>query len=901
MNSQNKSVVRGLRKSHHPGDPPASSLRRRLCAHFATLVGTLALLTPSASGSELGAPFINTYSHRDYGAHPQNWAATQDSRGVLYFGNPEGVLEFDGSQWRVFPVSNQSIVRSLAVDSQDTLYVGAVGELGLFHADSRGQLAYVSLVDKLPTEHQAFADVWRTHVTDQGIFFFAQDRVYRWHREQFRIFELDSRFGTHLVGNRLYINDLGRGLQVFDGDNFEAVPGGEGLADLRLSLILPADDGALLVGDFFGHTFILNPAAPEGERLRPFVTEIDAELQQHKLYNGSRLPDGSYALGTLSGGALVIDRDGELLYRIDRSNGLPDASVWTTFVDRQGGLWLGLNRGLARIRVGSPITIFDERSGLGGTVEAIARHRGTLYAGTSLGLARLEDRHFQPVPGLELLCWSLLSFKPPSDESRLLVGAIDRVYEVDRNSDVQEVYKAENAFTLYQSKHDPARIFVGHFGGVSSLRFDAGRWIAEGRIEGVDHEVRDIAEDASGRLWLGTHFDGLYRLTLELAPELSVTELVHYDTEQGLPTAKGIKILSLEDEVLLATAGEGLLRFDPARDRIVPSELLGDAGTSSGASFSRLVQDTAGNLWFSRNSPASPALATQQADGTYRFDDTPFRRLPTGAWYALLPEPDGITWLGGTEGLYRFDSAAAMVEDSPFSTLVRRVTLANGEALYAGARSAAIPGSDNERINLAPLPYEHHNLTFRFSALAFDDPDANRFSYQLEGNDQDWSPWSPTTHKEYTNLPEGDYRFRVRGKNASGTTGREASFAFSIRPPWYRSASAYVLYVLLVAGFAYGVAQWRSWHLAKERDQLKEQRAALERRVEETVSQIKILKGLLPICASCKKIRDDDGYWSELEVFIDSHSEAKFSHGICPDCFRAYEAQLPPRPLGKPE
>ncbi len=65
----------------------------------------------------------------------------------------------------------------------------------------------------------------------------------------------------------------------------------------------------------------------------------------------------------------------------------------------------------------------------------------------------------------------------------------------------------------------------------------------------------------------------------------------------------------------------------------------------------------------------------------------------------------------------------------------------------------------------------------------------------------------------------------------------------------------------------------------------------LEDLVEEKMSQIKVLRGLLPICATCKKIRDDDGHWSELEVFIDSRSEAEFSHGICPDCAAQYRRE----------
>lgn len=54
--------------------------------------------------------------------------------------------------------------------------------------------------------------------------------------------------------------------------------------------------------------------------------------------------------------------------------------------------------------------------------------------------------------------------------------------------------------------------------------------------------------------------------------------------------------------------------------------------------------------------------------------------------------------------------------------------------------------------------------------------------------------------------------------------------------------------------------------------------------LEEALGKVKLLSGYLPICASCKKIRDDRGYWQEVESYINNHSEATFSHGICPDC-----------------
>ena len=81
-----------------------------------------------------------------------------------------------------------------------------------------------------------------------------------------------------------------------------------------------------------------------------------------------------------------------------------------------------------------------------------------------------------------------------------------------------------------------------------------------------------------------------------------------------------------------------------------------------------------------------------------------------------------------------------------------------------------------------------------------------------------------------------------------------------------------------VEGVVSGEAALR--HLAEE------EREKLIRELQEALAKVKTLTGLLPICASCKKIRDDKGYWNQIEVYIRDHSEAEFSHGICPDCMK---------------
>ena len=75
-------------------------------------------------------------------------------------------------------------------------------------------------------------------------------------------------------------------------------------------------------------------------------------------------------------------------------------------------------------------------------------------------------------------------------------------------------------------------------------------------------------------------------------------------------------------------------------------------------------------------------------------------------------------------------------------------------------------------------------------------------------------------------------------------------------------------------------------HEIIERKRMEEEREKLIKDLQEALARVKVLSGMLPICSSCKKVRDDKGYWNQIEVYIRDHSEAEFTHGICPECMK---------------
>ena len=126
--------------------------------HLTTLF--LSITALSKAQNTIGLPEINNFQKIQYKAGLQNWDVRQDQRGVMYIANNEGMLSYDGSSWTLHPFPNKTIARSLEIVSEDTIYVGGQGELGLFSSERLGTLIYTSLLGQSRINARFVGDVW---------------------------------------------------------------------------------------------------------------------------------------------------------------------------------------------------------------------------------------------------------------------------------------------------------------------------------------------------------------------------------------------------------------------------------------------------------------------------------------------------------------------------------------------------------------------------------------------------------------------------------------------------------------------------------------------------------------------------------------------------------------------
>ncbi|NIR46982.1 MAG: PAS domain S-box protein [Phycisphaerae bacterium] len=767
--------------------------------------------------NELGTPYIQNYSPEEYGENPMNWGMVQDNRGIIYVANLNGILEFDGVSWRVIKTPKETWVLSVAVDSTGTVFAGSFGDFGYLAPDSVGNLQFVSLLEKVEPGDRDFAEIWRTHCTSEGTYFRTRDKLFLWSNNQLKVLGSKSSLSlSSVVNDTVYVEERDKGLMKTVGDSLVLIPDSERLNPMGFVAMTPYDHYRKLVFTTKG-LFLF-----DGKTFSSFASPVNAFIRENILSSAVALPGGKFAIGTYRGGACIIDKTGRVLQVLNISSGLRNEDVKNLYCDPQGTLWMALNSGIARVQAHDPATFFSERQGLKGNVVSVTRHRGILYAATSQSVYYLESDlsilntspeksgihipAFKSVEGISNQGFWLLSVR-----QWLLAATADGVYQIDGTRARLVNSGRESSFVLHQSKRDTNVVYVGLKNGMEVLKLENQRWTSTGRVKGIGEEIRTIVEEKDGGLWLGTIFQGVLHVRLTSHDSKGWNaDVDRFNRSHGLPDGPA-NISRINGSVVFATKKghrrftEGDQYFDP--DSTIAAEL---ADTTLSAAW--VEEDRFGQVFVwpvNEEGKSEPWMAIPQRSGGYLIDKKRFRSIMNlGLIHTTYTDNDSIIWIGCSNGLVRYDSRITKHFSIDYPTQIRRVATVSGDSLIFGGISSPKPMPQ-------VLPYRNRALRFEYTVPHFEEVSENRYQYFLGGFDEDWSDWTRETQKDYTNLPAGQYIFRVRAKNIYGNLSREDHFRFEILAPWYQSWWAYAGYFVLFLAVVYVIDRVQRSRLVK--------------------------------------------------------------------------------------
>ena len=301
---------------------------------------------------------IRNYSYTEYGAQKTISAITQDKRGVMYFGNNFGVLEYDGVQWRLIETQYDTEVKSLSADTNGIIYVGALREMGYLSPDSLGKLQFKSLLNYLSEPDQDFSYVWETIATREGVYFRTNEKLFRWNgfrsgsssssdssyfpisnsyfpssSNRIKVWDTETAFHVMFyVYGDIYVRQWEIGLMKMVDDSLVLVQGGEQFANIRIYGMYPYKKNKILIVTSGKGLFIMSMDG----HVHPLQTQADDFLINNDIYLGAYIPGiktDHYAIGSRNNGMVIINSEGNIIRYINESTGINNDIIFFQYLD----------------------------------------------------------------------------------------------------------------------------------------------------------------------------------------------------------------------------------------------------------------------------------------------------------------------------------------------------------------------------------------------------------------------------------------------------------------------------------------------------------------------------------------------------------------------------------------
>lgn len=802
---------------------------------------------------------------------------TQDTDGFIWVGTESGLLRYEGglcSRWTRDEGLPADYIHRVLRDPAGGVWVSTTRGLARIR-DGRVELARIGGESTARTVSFMALDssrrLWVT--TAQGVFV-QQDGL------QFKQqpWVIPGRMMTLSPGSQgvMYLG-TDRGLHAIHPDGqVHAWGPAQGLPADGASFVMEDGSGRLWAGT--GRRLVMKAAGA--------ARFSDESLRLKGSLSPNSVPfldaDGSVWIPTQAGALHV---DGPRTEAVDASLGLPFRWVRTVFRDREGTLWV-LGTTLARLQGAGRVWNHSLASSSSGEVVwSITRDlEGGMLAATDDGAVRVSPSGLRRIAGTEGRRIKNLAV----DRTGLLwmvstIGPTLWLRPGSRDAMVAPLGDLGNAVNtvMMDSK---GILWLGHT-RQGLLRWDPARRrliqeLGAATAPGGALGVFRVREDGQGRLWAATtsglflrDASGVWRLFNEL---------------QGLaaPGLYGMAFLPDGSAWLYFQEAVGLQRVRVEGDRLATLERrVKGQGLRSNLVYAVEV-DERGHTWATTDQGLDrldPHLHVGRREGMVSEDC---------AILALLTEKDRV-WVGTAAGLVRYEAGG--LEPSGGAPRAHILHLTQGERRLEAPFRA-----------LKPVPARESTVAFRVAVPSYRNEGQVRIQVRLLGLEEVWRDLDAPLAR-YPALPGGTYRFEARAVSPEGEIGPVAALDFTVRPPWWRSGWAVLLEVLAGAGLVLLLVRARLRVLARGKAELE---ALVARRTDElqarneelsqALGNVKQLSGLLPICACCKKIRDDKGYWNQLEQYISEHSDVGFSHGICPDCvdtlFPGRSARSGPKP-----
>ncbi len=737
---------------------------------FYFLIGTLLSFQLLALNPEI---FLSQYIKSTFTSSqglPQNSVRSivQTPDSYLWMGTEEGLVRFNGSEFEQFHLldkmgktSSMWINGLAALPDGQSLIVGTYGD-GLFQFDFKtGKTSPLNTADGTMNRN-----INHLASDQSGIIWVAsQGGLYRLSGKKVEEVDLSGSsaapdiFSIYPSDDGLYFVDVKGDLYLLHDGKIKTLR----KPDAKISMVIKDRRGRLWLGSR-GKGIFLREDQHDG-----FIPIGGNRLRTSSIYALFEDRDENIWAGTLTNGLFRIGKDGSI-----SPDSMKITYIATIFEDSESSLWIGSRSGgVTQLKEGKFVT-FDEKSGLkSNDVIALGTYGHKLYVGAmggGLSVIDLDKNRAHPAPFHPMIprnC-TVSSIFPGKKTYIAIVNTGVFVIEGDSIKEVKGLEKFPGKGRISAILVDSGgSLWVGTF-GLGLAKISGGTTTLMTKESGLSHNyVTSLYEDKEGTLWVGS-YQGVTKLNGTTA---------RYITEkEGLSAAHVYSISADEKGRIWMSTKNGLSIYE--KGNIV--KMTRKEGLPLGVVYDT-VFDNSGNIWLSGNN----GLAKISRDQIEKFlggkihrvrcklfkerDGLPSNEFNGAAQYNAVRSLDGRLWFSNLKGVVSFDPMRIPVNPDIPPVTIERLT-ADGKPRYMESGPVEIePGVSS--------------ISFRYAALTFRENGSIRFSYKLDNFDKNWIDAGSRREAFYTNIPPGDYTFRVRAENIDGVKNREgAKIAFRLNP-----------------------------------------------------------------------------------------------------------------------
>ena len=720
-------------------------------------------------------PPIKQYDIQQSGAGNQNWMISQDSQGKIYTANNKGLLEFNGTNWVLYPSPNESIIRSVKVIGEK-IYMGTYMDFGYWENTENGILTYTSLSKKLNIDILEDEQFWNIIEYNEKVIFQSLSRLIIVEEASGEVQFLESG-GTLLksfkVDSKVFYQVSGKGLVEIRSGKPYLVCQDEKLKNQVIIGLFKIKGDILILTDKSGFFHL------KGNRIFKWKIEGDASFKNYKLYSSTMLSDGSFALGTISNGLIWLDKSGKLILKLNKEKGISNNTILSVFEDKSQNIWLGLDNGIDCVNANSPFLEFNDIFGKIGAVYTSILHGDNFYLGTNHGLFVKKTNtssEFSLIDGTEGQVWALDVI-----DGQLLCGHDLGTFYIDSDSALKI---ADNPGTWVFKKHPTNAdvLLQGNYKGIFVLEKVNNNWRIRNKLAGFDISSRFI-EFVNDSLILVSHeYKGVFNLKTD--SELTIVKEI--TLEESVKKGNNASLASFDSEIFYNNP-DGIFRYDRQDVKFVKDiDLSAEIPTSRYLS-GKMINDNNGNFWMYSNNKIH-YLFKDIFSEEFKFKSFYFEKNTANnvLGFEHVAKHTGSKYLLGTNMGYLLVDLEKIKKAKPV------VRFQKIEVIDKSLNHTYLP-LDQESI----LNFEQNNIKFHLTTFNYQKYDEVMYQYKFLGFDEDWGPWTTSPNLTINNLPKGEYVLKARARIRNEISQIISSKNISILPPWHLSNGMYFIYFLL--------------------------------------------------------------------------------------------------------